>query len=289
MRTSLEMVAVENVSDAVSIQKNMEDGRTHARPVARRTSLNVESLECTGVLHRECDNGRIVQAGMACGGWYLECTCGVSYRVVRASKTDVAELSPVAYGLRYRSRFRYLLEKGYAARRAGRELNVSPATAARWSREDLKCKRERVTRGGRRPKDRSEICNQIRESWCALMQTEPPVRITVGAILKEAGRLTRNDIQHDACSLLLAELVETQRAFHDRAISWLAVDATSRGVANCYDAMRLVGLRVKNLTKKERERIQECCSRASDKLDFPGASNGNHRNCCPRRHRHIAE
>ncbi|WP_407669472.1 TnsD family Tn7-like transposition protein [Paraburkholderia heleia] len=117
-----------------------------------------------GVLHRSAD---VLEAVSTRGDkWKLACTCGVSYRVSNTAQCDAARLVPIAYGDRYRERYRALIAGGQTVWSAARKLRLS----YRWAY------RERVGNI-----QYGEL-RKLRAAWRRLVKNAPPERrITAAA------------------------------------------------------------------------------------------------------------
>ncbi|CAE6872749.1 TnsD family Tn7-like transposition protein [Paraburkholderia domus] len=88
---------------------------------------------CKGALHRDGDVIRFAGLLRRSGGRKLVCTCGISYRMLDATKCEAAKLTPFSYGSRYQTRFSALIAKGMTPHRAARELHITRATALKWA------------------------------------------------------------------------------------------------------------------------------------------------------------
>ncbi|MHB9833327.1 TnsD family Tn7-like transposition protein [Paraburkholderia terrae] len=86
---------------------------------------------CKGALHRNTDVLELVS--MRSGRWKLVCTCGISYRTVRADQSDGVRLIPILYGARYRNRFCALIAKGANLSSAAQTLRLSMSVGSRWA------------------------------------------------------------------------------------------------------------------------------------------------------------
>ncbi|MEX3761421.1 TnsD family Tn7-like transposition protein [Paraburkholderia phenoliruptrix] len=139
---------------------------------------NFGSLACTGVLHRKSDSLEFAGRLTGSGGWKLVCSCGISYRMLDGAQCDSIRMAAFAYGARYRKRFRALMEKGYKAQRAGRELHISEATAGQWARAE----------GYTNVKTPSPVeIRKLRSKWRRLVESAPPERRLTAARRADSG------------------------------------------------------------------------------------------------------
>jgi hypothetical protein len=102
--------------------------------------------------------------------------------------------------------------------------------------------------------------NEIRESWVALMDADPPIRATRAAILERAGVSREVYIASASCLAALAELVETRQAYLERVISWLTKLTARRSLSDCEGAIRLAGLLPRSFTREQRDQIKKLSS-----------------------------
>lgn len=125
---------------------------------------------CAGALHENNDvcavSGHLIRSG----GWKVVCSCGISYRVLDTLPGLVAEMTPFAYGARYRERFDELLARGFSPKKAARELHISDTAGISWA--------HRGKSQGRNAMSVSEVRNK-RAEWRRLVGDAPPeMRIT---------------------------------------------------------------------------------------------------------------
>ncbi|CAD6560117.1 TnsD family Tn7-like transposition protein [Paraburkholderia sabiae] len=131
----------------------------------------LDAYTCTGALHRRSDFLEFVS--LRRDRWKLVCTCGISYRLVKADLCDVVKLLPIAYGDRYRNRYCALIAKGLNLSSAAQTLRLSINVGIRWAYEEraaniklLPCR---------------EI-NKLHSKWRWLVKNAPPERpITAAA------------------------------------------------------------------------------------------------------------
>ncbi|WP_256250433.1 TnsD family Tn7-like transposition protein [Burkholderia ubonensis] len=274
---------------------------------------------CVGVLHQDKDvftvSGRLIRSS----GWKVVCSCGISYRVRDALPGVVVEMTPFAYGSRYRERFGELLARGLSPKKAARELHISDTAGMSWahggrskSREsisisEIRNKRAewrrlvnnsppemRITSAQRENPDLYEILRKndhawfaefnrrhrswrcaalfhvngidveggkARKAWSEIMQMEPPVRATRGAILDKAGLPLHLASETNARSPLWAELEETREAHRERVISWIGLLSKKcrlrRGNIAINEVIRGTGLNVRSFTAEQKARIRQ--------------------------------
>jgi hypothetical protein len=94
-------------------------------------SCKAPHFACNGALHRSADALEFVE--MRKDRWKLVCTCGVSYRMLKANKCDTTRLVPIAYGDRYRNRYCALVARGLNLSSAAQKLSLSIVTGSRWA------------------------------------------------------------------------------------------------------------------------------------------------------------
>ncbi|WP_321929601.1 TnsD family Tn7-like transposition protein [Paraburkholderia guartelaensis] len=276
----------------------------------RIVAPDLDSFSCKGALHRYADIVKCVGLLRVPGEWKLVCTCGMSYRILDATRCGVVRVIPMSYGPRYRKRFAALIANGVSIVRAGRELGLSRRAASIWAHQgnlgnidvlsqmEIKKLRTRwrrlvestssesriTTAAGAEPtlyrrllrydrewllafnrghrswrrKSSYEVkgptSDQIRDAWRELMQAEPPIRATRGAILERAG-FRRARASKRPFSVVLTELAESQFAYHERVISWLATLRSRQRLGYCDEAIRQAGLLLRSFTREQRNRI----------------------------------
>ncbi|WP_408475847.1 TnsD family Tn7-like transposition protein [Paraburkholderia strydomiana] len=122
-----------------------------------------DTYSCKGALHLNTDVLKFVS--MREGRSKLVCTCGISYRMVRADQCDAVQLIPILYGARYRNRFCALIAKGASLSSAAKTLRLSLRVGSRWALG------ERV--GNIKLLPRREII-KLRAKWRCLVRNAPP-------------------------------------------------------------------------------------------------------------------
>lgn len=129
-----------------------------------------EVYSCQGALHRNSDVLELVE--MPRGRRKLVCTCGVTYRMPKGAQCDAARLVPIAYGERYRKRYRALIARGMSVWSAAKKLHLS-TMACRWAYGQRVSNVKTVPRG--------EI-RKLRAAWRRLVgSASPERRITAAA------------------------------------------------------------------------------------------------------------
>ncbi|MBU9561098.1 TniQ family protein [Burkholderia multivorans] len=125
---------------------------------------------CVGALHQDDDTYKVSGYLIRSGGWKVVCSCGVSYRALKVCVSEVATMTPFAYGARYRTKFAELLKSGWTPKKAASELHLGATTGWSWARKSKPTQRGSIST--------AEIKDN-RAEWRSLVDRAPrTMRIT---------------------------------------------------------------------------------------------------------------
>lgn len=206
----------------------------------------------------------LVNGGMSISAAARELNVDASCAYGWAKKAGFAASKTLSRGevMKLRTRWSHLVRNTVSDKRmtAAREADLATYTKLHkfdgdWLRQFNRCHRSpartNTVFGPNEP-----TSDDIREAHRELLLAEPPIKATRFAIVERAGFPRASDRRRPYWRVLAA-LAESQSAYRERVICWLASLASEQRLGDCNGTLRLAGLSRGAFSAEEKQRIRK--------------------------------